>query len=215
MVKIKFVDGNAVVSGEFNFGYMGIHKDEQIEIYGDIDEIRDWDIVTEHFEGDFTDEQLADFLTEYFNNFEAKIQANIKQVNDNFLIKLYEYGMEGIGRKFWEAPEITNAEYLPEDMTDFDPYTFCEETWKISDEYDNTPNDGSLQKTDVEKFLREKIPLFNIDAFLAGIVPEGMSFDDGRITFQCSDSLDFEHQILCNAYDELDETLTFCDWHNF
>lgn len=42
-----------------------------------------------------------------------------------------------------------------------------------------------------------------------------MSLDDGRITFQCSDSIDSEHKILCGAYNELDENLTFCDWHNF
>lgn len=214
MIKIKCVDDNVVVSGEFNFGYMGIYKDEQIEIYGDISEIREWDIVEEHFDSDFTDEQLADFLTEYFNAFEAKIQANIKQINDNFLLDAYEWA-EGTGNEFWEVPEITNNEYLPEDMTDFDPYTFYEETWKIMDEYENKPNDGSIQKTDVEKFIREKLPLFNLDAFLAGIVPECMSFSDGSVTFQCSDSIDFEHKILCSAYDELDENLVFCDWHNF
>lgn len=214
MIKIKFVDDNVVVSGEFNFGYMGIYKDEQIEIYGDISEIREWDIVEEHFDSDFTDEQLADFLTEYFNAFEAKIQANIKQINDNFLLDAYEWA-EGTGNEFWEVPEITNNEYLPEDMTDFDPYTFYEETWKIMDEYENKPNDGSIQKTDVEKFIREKLPLFNLDAFLAGIVPECMSFSDGSVTFQCSDSIDFEHKILYSAYDELDENLVFCDWHNF
>lgn len=215
MIKIKFVDGNPVVSGEFNFGYMGIYKDEQIEIYGDISEIREWDIVEKHFDSDFTDEQLADFLTEYFNAFEAKIQANIKQVNNNFLINIYEYSMEGIGREFWKEPSITNAEYLPENTDGFDPYTFYEETWKIMDEYENKPNDSSIQKTNVEKFIREKLPLFNLDAFLAGIVPECMTLDDGRVSFQCSDNIDFEHKILCSAYDELDENLTFCDWHNF
>lgn len=214
MIRIKFVDGNAVVSGEFDFGYMGIYKDEQISIYDNVSEIRDWDIVEEHFDGDFSDEQLADFLTEYFNNFEAKIQANIKQVNDNFLIDAYEWA-EGTDTAFWEVPEITNQEYLPENMDDFDPYTFCEETLKIWVEYEDTPNNGSIRKTDVEAFIREKMPLLNLDTFLAGIVPECMSFSDGSITFQCSDSIDFEHKILCGAYNELDENLTFCDFHNF
>lgn len=214
MIKIKFIDGNAVVSGEFDFGYMGIYKDEQIELY-DSDEIRYWDIVEEHFDGDFTDEQLADFLTDYFNNFENKIQANIKQVNNNFLINIYEYSMEGTGLEFWKEPSVTNAEYLPENTDGFDPYAFCKETWEIGEEYNDTPNDGSMQKTDVEKFIREKMPLFNLDAFLAGIVPECMSLDDGRVSFQCSDSIDFENKILCSAYNELDESLTFCGWHNF
>lgn len=215
MIKIKFIDGNAVVNGEFNFGYMGIYKDEQIEIYGEVSEIREWEIVESHFDSDFTDDELAEYLTEYFNNFEAKIQSNIKQVNNNFLINIYEYSMEGIGQEFWKEPSITNAEYLPENTDGFDPYTFCEETWKIEEEYEDSPNDGSIQKTDVEKFIRENLPLLNLDAFLAGIVPESMSLNDGSVSFQCSDSIDFEHKILCSAYNELDENLTFCDWHNF
>ena len=86
MIKIKITDGELSINGEFNFGYMGIYKDEQISIYDDVSEIREWEIVESHFDSDFTDDKLAEFLTEYFNNFEVKIQANIKQVNNNFLI---------------------------------------------------------------------------------------------------------------------------------
>lgn len=215
MITIKFVDENAVISGEFDLGYMGVYKNEQIEIIDNSSEIRDWDIVESHFDSEFTDDELADFLTEYFNAFETKIQANIKQVNDNFLIKMYLH-IESTSFEFWNAPEITNAEYLPENTKNFDPYTFCEESWKIEEEYEDTPNDSSMQKTDVEKFLREKMPLLNLDALLAGIVPESLGLSDGRVSFQCSDSIeDFSNKILCSAYDDLDENLTFCDWHNF
>ena len=31
----------------------------------------------------------------------------------------------------------------------------------------------------------------------------------------CSDNFDFDHKIMCAAYDELDENLAFSDWHNF
>lgn len=215
MIKIKITDGELSINGEFNFGYMGIYKDEQISIYDDVSEIREWEIVESHFDSDFTDDKLAEFLTEYFNNFEAKIQANIKQVNNNFLIDAYEWA-ERTGLEFWEVPAITNKEYLPENTESFDPYEpLCPQAWKIKEEYEYSPNDGSIQKTDVENFIRENIPLFNLDAFITGIVPEYMSLDDGRITFQCSDSIDSEHKILCGAYNELDENLTFCDWHNF
>lgn len=215
MIKIEFIDGTAVISGSFSFGYMGIYKDERIEIYDTIAEIREWEIVENHFDGDFSDEQLTDFLTDYFNAFETKIQANIKQVNDCFLISAYVWA-ESTKTEFWNVPEITNAEYLPKNITDFDPYTFSEEAWKIMNEYSDTPNDGTVHKTDVEKFLREKIPLLNLDAFLAGIIPECVGLSDGSVSFQCSDSVkNPEYQILCGAYDDLDENLTFCDWHNF
>jgi len=36
---------------------------------------------------------------------------------------------------------------------------------------------------------------------------------DGSIAFQCSDA--FDEAILCGAYAELDEELSFKDWHNF
>lgn len=216
MIKIEITDGELSIRGKFNLGYMGIYKDEQISIYDDVSEIRKWDIVKYHFDSAFTDNELAEYLTEYFNNFEAKIQANIKQVNNNFLINTYEWA-EGTGLVFWEVPEITNRKYILKNADeDFDPYEpLCHHTEKIMQEYEDTPNDGSIQKTDVEAFLRENIPLFNLDAFLAGIIPEYMSFGDGNITFQCSDSIDSEHKILCGAYNELDENLTFCDWHNF
>ena len=107
MIKIKITDGELSINGEFNFGYMGIYKDEQISIYDDVSEIREWEIVESHFDFDFTDDELAEFLTEYFNNFGAKIQANIKQVNNNFLIDAYEWA-EGTGLEFWEVPKITN-----------------------------------------------------------------------------------------------------------
>ena len=89
--------------------------------------------------------------------------------------------------------------------------------WDMTDvletEFENQPNDGSIKKTDVEAALRKSFPMFNMDAFLSSIEPENVCLSDGYISFQCSDTLG--DIILCGAYDQLDENLTFTDWHNF
>ena len=41
---------------------------------------------------------------------------------------------------------------------------------------------------------------------------EYLSLEDGNIAFQCSDG--FGAELLCGAYDVLDESLTFQEWHN-
>ncbi len=215
MIKIKFADGYAVVNGEFDFGYMGIYKDEQIEIYGDIDEIRYWDIVEDHFDGDFTEEQLADFLTEYFNNFEKRIQANVKQVNDNFLVDVYLW-LDEMRPAFWKELSITNAEYLPENLENFNPYVFQVETDKILQEYNDASCDDNIERTDIEDFLRRNFPMLNLDNFINGIIPENLYFDDSNISFECSDSIENpECKILSGASNTMNEEMKFFDFHNF
>ena len=41
---------------------------------------------------------------------------------------------------------------------------------------------------------------------------EYLSLEDGNIAFQCSDG--FGAELLCGAYDVLDESLAFQEWHN-
>lgn len=215
MIKVKFIDNNAVISGEFNFGYMGIYRDEQISICDNPNEIRYWDIVGEHFDGNFTDEQLADFLTEYFNNFEKRIKANIKQVNDNFLVDVYLWFYE-TRPAFWKEPSITNAEYLPENLENFNPYVFQTETDKILQEYNDASCDDNIERTDIEDFLRRNFPMLNIDNLINGIIPENLYFDDANISFECSDSIENrEYKILSGASNTMDEEMKFFDFQNF
>lgn len=151
-------------------------------------------------------------LAEYINQFEKKIQENIKQVNSNFLINIFT-DMKSCGSEFWEIDELTIPEALPENPEEnvYEPH--CDEMKALKMEYSNTPNDGSIAKTDVEPILRKKFPMFNWDRLLKGIIPECLGIEDGYISFQCSDDLNYS--ILCGAYDCLDENLQFTDWHNF
>lgn len=114
MVKIIIEDGCLGIKGTFDFGYIGTFKDSQIEIVGDIEEIRSWDIVTSSLDTSAcSDDDIAVFLTNYLNGFEAKIRKNIKQVNGNFLLRVFE-DMEACGCEFWKCSELVFTEKMPD-----------------------------------------------------------------------------------------------------
>lgn len=192
---------------------MGTYRKSQIKIHSDLEEIREWDIITSKLDiENCSDDDIADCLTEYYNAFEKHIHQNMKQVNDNFLLKIIT-GMEAGGFPFWEIEEITVKDALPPQ-----PYEeVYEPHWntiaKLNKEYDDTPNDGTVEKTDVEATLKKLYPMFNWDKLIANIVPEYLGLKDDCVSFQCSDN--FDARILCGAYDNLDKQLTFKDWHNF
>lgn len=218
MIKIQIQNGKINIQGTFDMGYMGVYKDDEISLGADdnLEDIKEfWDILNDNLDMDnCSNEDIAQFLTEYFNNFERKIQYNSKQVNDNFLINVFS-NMADCDLAFWENEKITIQDKLPADPEEEVYKPYWEEMDKISAEYDDTPNDGSLKKTDVEASIRKNFPMLDLDALLASIEPECLVLDDGCISFQCSDNFDFDHKIMCAAYDELDENLTFTDWHNF
>lgn len=210
-ININLEDGELVVTGSFNFGYIGTFTDEEIEIIDTLEEIREWDIVEDNLDEDCTDDELIAFLNKYFNEFAEKIEKNIENINNTFLLHVFS-GMADCGLDFWEIEDL----YLE----DKDPYDDTEEIYdavagKLNElcEHLETPNDGSVKKPQIEKSLRELFPMFDFDTFLENIIPESVGLQDGEISFQCSD--DFDSSILCGAYDVLDEELCFTDWHNY
>lgn len=213
MINIQFHGETIDITGRFDFGYMGQYPGGQIRIYDTPRRVRGWKIVSARMDGaSCSDEALSACLTEYFNSFERKLQENRKQVNDCFLIKAFE-DMEGCGYPFWEIEGLTRREYLPADP-DEDVYQPHWEEMSLAEmAFWKTPNDGSLEKPDAEALLRKNFPALDWDALLASVVPEHLGLHDGGVSFQCSDG--FEMKLLCGAYDWLNESLTFTDWHNF
>ena len=209
MIKITVADGKFVVNGCFDLGYMGVYRNEQIKVDADVSAVRLWDIAESY--RDASEEELARGLAYYFNSFEEKVQQNIKQVNDNFLMRIYS-DMHDVENVFWNTDELTVASKMPQDVRII--YTAnTDEYLKIQDEYFDRPNDGTEEKTDVQAWIKKKLPMFSLDRLLSGIVTEYLYLGDGTVTFQCSDDVGCE--ILCAACDTLDEDLRFTDWHNF
>ena len=81
-----------------------------------------------------------------------------------------------------------------------------------ADEFDCVPNNGTVDKTDVEERLRELFPMFNFEGLVKTMIPEGLSLQGRFMAFQFSDG--WGSDLLECAYDEMDEEFAFRDWHN-
>ena len=214
MVTVYVENGQFKVKGTFDFGYIGLYKDDQISIDADCSDIRDeWDSVYEMTEkGEVTDEEIAAYLTDKINMAEDKIQSNIRMINNEFLYRIYD-DMDGCGREFWEREELRVPGFDYDDP-DFNFYNICFNSNGYTSYGIGEPNDGSVQKEDFEASLREDGYMFNLDNFIKGIEPEGICLHEDSISFQCSDI--YDNALICAAYDVIDlDDLKFTDWHNY
>lgn len=213
-LEITLEDGEIVVSGSLNLGYIGIFEDEQIELDDTLEEIREWDIVTENLDEDCTDEEIIEFLNQYFNSFADRITQNIDNINGTFLLYVFD-DMINMETDFREIDElyIEEKNYFASEMDISEIYKASGQALSSLAPYFETPNDGRVPKGHLEAVFRGCFPMFDLDCFIENIEPECIGLSDGSISFQCSDG--FDNVILCGAYAELDEDLSFSDWHNF
>lgn len=213
-LEITLEDGEIVVSGSLDLGYIGIFEDEQIELDDTIEEIREWDIVTENLDEDCTDEEIIEFLNQYFNSFADRITQNIDNINGTFLLYVFD-DMINMETDFMEIEElyIEEKNFYSNEMDISEIYKASGQALSPLAVYFESPNDGSVPKGHIETVLRACFPMFDLDCFIENIEPECIGLSDGEISFQCSDS--FDELILCGAYAVIDEDLSFSDWHNF
>ena len=213
-LKIYLEDGEIKIQGSIDLGYIGLFDDSQIDIETSLDEIREWDIVEENLDANCTDDELIDFLNEYYNRFIKKIKKNIDNINGTFLLYVFT-DMDSCENNFMVIDGLFDEEKLiygnEEDIAEI--YNPVRQGLYTLSPYLESPNDGTIPKGHLESLLRSFYPMFDFDHFLENIVPEYIGLDDGEISFQCSD--DFDCAILCGAYAVLDEELAFSDWHNF
>lgn len=213
-LEITLEDGEIKISGSLNLGYIGTYTDSQIELDDTLDEIREWDIVQDNLDEDCTDEELIAFLNKYFNDFAEKVTRNIDNINGTFLLQTLT-DMDCNEIDFMVIDELFLEDKLPygneEDIAEL--YGFAHDGLRSLIPYLESPNDGCIPKGHIEALLRSFYPAFDFDCFIKNIVPEVLTLCDGSIAFQCSDA--FDEAILCGAYAELDEELSFKDWHNF
>lgn len=213
-IKIFNDKGNIKVSGSINLGYIGTFKDSQIELDDTLEDIREWNIVTENLDGDCSDDELIGFLNRYFNDLIGKIGKNIDNINGTFLLYVLT-DMDNSEIDFMAIDELFIEDMLfygnEEDIAEV--YNTVRDGLNTLSVYLEAPNDGSVPKGHIESVLRSFYPMFDFDCFLANIIPEYINLNDGEISFQCSDN--FDNAILCGAYGVIDEELSIQDWHNF
>ncbi len=211
---ISVEDGELVVTGSLNLGYIGTFTDEEIEINDTLEEIREWDIVEDNLDEDCTDEELVQFLNKYFNDFAEKIERNIDNINNTFLLYVFD-DMINTEMDFTEIDElyIKEKNIYSSEMDISGIYKTAGQALSPLVVYFESPNDGRVPKGHIETVLRACFPMFDLDCFISNIVPECIGLDDGEISFQCSDN--FDDAILCGAYAVIDEELSLSDWHNY
>ena len=105
------------------------------------------------------------------------------------------------------------GKYSEEDFAE----VYNEENFKkvnaLQNDFYRLPNDGSMEKSDVEKLAKEIFPMFDFDGLIASVHPEEIVFTGSRISVQFSDG--WGYSFFSGAYEEFDENLTPTDWHNF
>ena len=213
-INIFLEDDELKISGSIDLGYIGLYEGSQIEIDDTLEDIREWDIVSDNLDEDCSDEELIAFLNRYFNDFVGKISSNIENINGAFLLHVFT-DMDNSEINFMIIDDLFIEEKLfygnEEDIAEI--YNPVRQGLYTMAPYLESPNDGSIPKGHILSVLKSFYPMFNFDAFLANIIPECIGLHDGEISFQCSD--DFDNAILCGAYGVLDEELCINDWHNF
>lgn len=230
MIEVKVQDDSFLIKGSFSLGIAGHYvnedfSDEPIAILDTYEEVVEdyledkyaWGILDEYLKDkEVNEENVCEAISQYYNKLEKKVQECITQINSNLLINVFS-GMVNCDYEFWNVEGAYIEEKMPEGSSDdylekiYSPY--YDELADLFNEYEDTPNDNSIVKTDVEKRLREMFPMFNFDALIKGIQPEYLTFNGNKFSFECTDS--FDASFLCAACDSLDEKFTFTDWHNF
>lgn len=221
MIEVICVDGVFKAKGSFSLGIAGTFVNEDFDgeaITFDedlLDEISEDSDFLEPFINSDDPDGIAKGLAEYYNQKEREAAENIKQINGCILYHLFE-DMEMIGHPFWEIDEAVLPGYLEKYGKDeYNSVVYCHTDGDISGLYkyfDGKPNNGTIEKPDVEALVRKLYPMFNLDGFIKSIKPECLHLNGEFISFQFSDG--WGARIACAAYDELDENFTSTDWHN-
>lgn len=231
MIKVIFENGHFNVKGTFSIGIAGVFEnkdfgDESIEIRDSLEEILAelndensylYIPLFPYLKGRELDgASIAQGLEDYYNHKEMEMQENIKQINDGILFYLF-WDLTACGYPFWEIEEAI----IPGTLDNYDMNNPQEEIYSKEkneevflwrNEFWKKPNNGTMQKTDVEGRLRKMFPMFHFDGLYQSITQGNLSFHGRFINFGFSD--DWEESLLECAYISLDENFSFCDWHN-
>ena len=122
-----------------------------------------------------------------------------------------------IGWAFWENEETIAPEYRGQDWEEVVMPLYeskQEEIYAILSEYTNgSPNNGTIQKVDVEKKMREYFYMFNFDGLKENINCKYLGLYFSFIEFEFEDN--WGQELFCSTVGTLKEDFSLKDWINF
>lgn len=217
MINVSCKDGEFSIEGSLKLGFIGEYNHEVICLNDTLEDIiedlnsddgDENDEYSWYFLKKYTDktdgESIAKAIETYFNNQEARIASN-NIVNNQFLANIANE-MYNCGYEFWENEELV----IEENMPDVDENKLNDAIYKkheaVIEGFYSYPDE------DLSVLFKETFPMFNLDRLISGITPEYLNLENKRMVFQCDDDVGLE--VLCGAYAEILEDLSFYDWHN-
>lgn len=239
MVSVICEDGQFLVKGTFDMGIAGVFENKEYKKYEDdgaliIIENSLEDLKEELEENCYWTEPLkpyfksmpedgnkvAKILETYINDMEEKARKNIKQINNYFWYRLADNWI-ACHVPFWYNRDMVLQEYRDK-YTEEDYNMIYKKLYENKElisryktlykEFEKVPNDGSIEKTDVEALIREMFKEFDFDKLINITRPDYLGFDGGYMHIQFTDETS---EFFCSAYEEFDGTFTPHDWHNF
>lgn len=225
MIEVICVDGEFLVKGTFSLGIIGVFENKDFTEDGEItinDTLSDileeldeeesfyYEPLKPYLRGKQDGAAIAQGLADYYNQKEKEAQENIKQINDCVLYNLFEH-LEMCEFPFWETEEAIIPGSL--EGVDIDSiYDTEENVFDWQNDFYEQPNNGTMQKIDVEGKLRSMFPMFDFDGLYRSIISEGMVLNGRFIEVQFSDG--WGGDFFGSAYDRFDENFTSCEWNN-
>lgn len=221
MITIVSDSGQFFAKGSIEWGMAGTftngdYGDEVINITMDMSNV-DYAVTMKHqwtklIKGNTSDPAvIAKALQDYLNICEMMVKKHVKVMNNYLLFRLIT-DFDDIGSNFWECEQAQIPGFMGTlDVSVYD--TMTEGVNKLWGEYDIAPICNGVPRTDVEGFIKEHLPMFNMEAFKASLVPGSISFDGENISVTFSDSWD--NLFYSSACAMFGENLTPSGWTNF
>lgn len=204
-----------VARGAFDLGYLGCYEAKKIEVDFDIEDIPDG--MENMVDPEMKPKEIAKKLSQFYQERQKKLLENQKEINNTFLQHIFN-DITDCEYPFWETEDGEIESFIikrkmPKNPEDIFSNEVLDKIGQVYQEYYDKPNDGSVEKTDMEQIISECFPMIKIKSLIDLIEPEYLVFNGANISFQCSSDI-CGGMLICSAYAEIQKDNLFWDWHN-
>lgn len=161
-------------------------------------------------------DSIATILQNYYNEKLEELEKNIKQFNDLIWSQMFDWFL-AVGFEFWEDERMLEPQYRGRDWSEEVEHVYTEkqhEIYEMLQAYKlGSPNNGTVQKPDIEKIMREYLYMFNFDGLIQNINRKYLRFYFDLIEFEFEDNWDAS--IFCSTVGSLSGDFSLKEWNNF